>query len=213
MIGFTGNSLLPLEGSKDLPNLPSNKSLPPTPGFPHDATSQVLTIDRLGTSTPAQSTAALSSDSALRDMQALLGAYYRGETRWQAGRDELLAPAFGDPDEPPRASSTLMGVYACQMEETSSARTLVQEPYDGEPRAAEFDRRWEDDPYDERFEDSGYSSPCDSHHACEDFEPLDPYERPAVDSFFVYDEYPFISANEVRQIRFLVIGDLLIRTI
>ncbi|KZV63833.1 hypothetical protein PENSPDRAFT_691274 [Peniophora sp. CONT] len=180
MIGFSGSSLLPLETSKDLPRTPYPKSLPLTPGFPHDAASQVLTA---GTSTPAQSTPALSSDSTLHDMQDFLDAYHRwGGGRWQAEGEKLGVPSL-DKDTP-RASSTLMGLNEM------ASRTFVDE---GGHRDSGCHVDTEDDGYDERFEDSGYdSAEGEASDARESF------ERPQVDSFFVLqdDEYPFKSNNE-----------------
>lgn len=189
MIGFSGNSLLPLEITKDLPQTPCRKALPPTPGFPHDATeSQVLTTC---TSTPAQSTPALSTDSTLRDMQEFLGGCHPGGTRWRADGDELAAQGF-DTDAP-RASSTLMGLHMQKV----APRTLV---VDDRCREAGCDTEMSDDQYDERFEDSGYASTGD-----EASDTRESSERPQVDSFFVYDEYPFISNNEVFSMSLIIV--------
>ena len=185
MIGFSGSSLFPLDTGKDLPRTPAHNflpSMPATPGFPHDASeSQIPTIS---TSTPAQSTTDLSAESTstIRDMQAFLDAYHRGGSRWRDGCDGPITRGF-NPDVP-RASSTLMGLHE------RSSRTLVD---DDERRESGCYMDREEYSYDERFADSGYASAVDEH--CDVRES---FERPQVDSFFVYDEYPFKSDNEVR---------------
>jgi hypothetical protein len=194
LIGFSGSSLLPFDAASGL-------ALPRTPGFPQDGQSEVLTIDCLGNVTPAISTAALTSDTALRDMQSMLSAYFRGETRWQTERGALLAAEHATP----RVSSTLEGLYNDRHKPPAVANPLLEMVDDVIADSAYEETVFSDDfipcsmrspaldPLDEH--DSGYASGGEDTVDARTARP-----RPVVDSFFVYDEFPYDLRNEVRSV-------------
>ncbi|KAI0044478.1 hypothetical protein FA95DRAFT_1574454 [Auriscalpium vulgare] len=92
LLSFSGASLLPSTPAPACPARPSSTT------FPSDGQSEVLTIDRLGACTPALSTAQLTSDTGMADMQSMLDAYFRA-----GATNEALGA---------RASSALEGMYA-----------------------------------------------------------------------------------------------------
>ncbi|ETW75643.1 hypothetical protein HETIRDRAFT_119056 [Heterobasidion irregulare TC 32-1] len=99
LITFTGPSLLP--------SSPNETHRSSSPLIPSDGQSQVFTIDRMGTCTPALSTAQFSSDTAMADMRSMLDMYFRcgtpGGMRCKTPNTTL--------DGEVRASSAIDGLY------------------------------------------------------------------------------------------------------
>ncbi|KAI0028302.1 hypothetical protein K488DRAFT_89868 [Vararia minispora EC-137] len=190
LIGFSGSSLLPFDAVSGGAPKPS--------AFPQDGQSEVLTIDGLGAATPAQSTAAMTSDTALRDMQAMLGAYFRGETH-QSSRDALFVE-----QATPRVSSTLEGMYSERPTQPVASHMLLELVEDALADDSDDESINTNDfvPCTARSSldsvlghDSGYGSAGEDTVDARTVLAVCP-PRPVVDSFFVDDDSSYNRPNE-----------------
>ncbi|KAI0310294.1 hypothetical protein OF83DRAFT_1178711 [Amylostereum chailletii] len=207
LIAFSGSALLPL----DIPDLPADSDAASTASAASSASSassksddtarsQVLTLDPRGAAapTPAPSTGQMTSHTAMRDMQTLLRAYFRGgrEGRGsEAGETEAEeedAAGGARPTRMPeaRVSSTLEGLYC---------NTAVARPRTPTGRNEDEDGDGDDDTL---RRSPGKLSRNDSGYASDEGEEAGRIVRTAgsdeFDSFFaLYDDRSVYDPNEI----------------